>query len=249
MNPERQLDENRLQGFDLRLAAALHDVPVPTGLADRLLARLHAGENSPGRAGAPMASVLPLVERPAPARRIAIGRRTWMAASAAAVVLITAAGAWLFFRPEAQPADAAELAATWYAALNNPSISWAASGSGPSGFQVPNSIRVPARRWTSVGKIVGAQGVAYDLGGAGRTAVLFVVRMPSDASLPSRPPVSPQMSTGLTIGVWQSGELRYVLVVFGDVRAYRDLIDSNPAPFAGSPLPRPRSLTYRAAVL
>jgi hypothetical protein len=248
MNPERQLDESRLQGFDLRLAAALHDVPVPAGLADRLLARLHAGENSAGHAAAPMACVLPLVERPAPAARIAIRRRTWMAASAAAVVLI-ATGAWLVFRPETQPPDAAELAATWYAALNNSSVSWTVSGNGPSGFPVPNSIRVPARGWTSVGKIVGAKGVVYDLGGAGRTAVLFVVRMPSDASLPSRPPVSPQMSTGLTIGVWQSGELRYVLVVSGDIRAYRDLIDSNSAPFAESPLPRPRSLTYRAAVL
>jgi hypothetical protein len=74
--------------------------------------------------------------------------------------------------------------------------------------------------------------------------------MPSDPSLPPGPPATPQSSTGgWTIGVWQSGGLRYVLVVAGDVRAYRDVIDSHSAPFAWTPLPKPRSLTHRAAVL
>jgi len=265
MAPDRQLEESRLQGFDRRLAAALHEVPVPAGLADRLLARLQPAatvtadstvtvdSTVPADAAATQAPVLALAELPATVTRIATRRRKLWALSAAAAVLI-AAGLWGFFNYQTQAGDAPELAAKWFAEfdsqLNGKLLSWRASGNGPSGFQVPSSIRVPARGWMPVNKIVGAKGVAYDLGGDGRTAVLFVVQMPSDPSLRSRPPVSPQVSTGgWTIGVWQSGGLRYVLVVSGDVRAYRDLIDSSSAPFAWMPLPKPRSLTYRAAVL
>ena len=59
----------RADRFDARLTAALHDVPVPAGLADRLLNRLQANESRSGQRALPVdiPSTLPQADAPAPA--------------------------------------------------------------------------------------------------------------------------------------------------------------------------------------
>jgi len=242
MDHERRIDPageaSRLEGFDLRLSAALQDVPVPAGLADRILNRLQANA----------ALSESHVAMPAAASRLRFTRRKGVLYAAAASLLV-ATGAWVLYPRDAQLIEAADLAKSWSDSfqLQQPT-KWRPMSNAPKALAISaNSIRVPAAGWVPVNAIVGATGVAYDVSIAQAKAIVFVVKMANDPALSSMPPAVPQSTTGgLTIGLWQKGGYRFALVVSGNVAAYRALlIDSNEPPLAWTSPPAVRTVLGR----
>jgi hypothetical protein len=137
--------------------------------------------------------------------------------------------AWRFFGlADDSRTDAATLAAAWYAHLG---ARWQPLETVPAGFGVPGGVAVPAQSWQAVNRIVGHPAVAFNLSRPGvKRAVLFVVKMAS-SQLPGSPPGTPASTTtgGQTIAAWQNAGFVYVLVVEGDERDYRQLINSSAA--------------------
>jgi hypothetical protein len=219
----------RIQRLDERIAAATHDVPVPAGLAERILARFErdvletrivANESSPREVAA---------EAVAPVRRRS-RKRTW-SVIAVAVSLFLAVSLVTFWPRHHQLTD--ELlrsdsgACTWYADLSD-RAEWTPLGPHERGlaeYPFPNSVRATANGWTYASETVGQPAVAYRLA-TGRHAALFVIPS-NDFDGRSTPLSKPQYSTGgWTIGWWQSEGMVYVLIVEGDERTYQDLLNS-----------------------
>ena len=81
--------------------------------------------------------------------------------------------------------------------------------------------------------MVGQSACAYDLTAAdGRPAALFVISEDGQIAGSALPLKPGSCTGGLMIGCWQTGELIYVLVVEGDERAYRSLLDDAGPPLA-----------------
>jgi hypothetical protein len=246
---------DRIQRFDQKIAAATCDVPVPGGLAERVLARLpvqeasadpsHSEREAPDvampavetavglaatlQAAADFAdvAVLPTL---APIRR-RISRRTSSLAAIGACALVAAALV-AFWRPHT-PLSANDLIAQsgdWAAQLWD-RATWMANGSAKYPFS--SAVRAQALAWTDVSSIVGEDAIAYDISIGGHRAALFVIPSSDFVANPA-PPAQPQSSTGgQMIGCWQTGGMVYVLVVEGDARAYQNLIrPSVQRPFA-----------------
>lgn len=221
----------RMRCFETRLAAALDDVAVPEGLRERLTARLLQPAASAAEVQPAIEPVtLPLTTGPLTTLPLTTGyasRRRWLlvAASMAAGLLV----AWRFFGlADDSRTDTATLAAAWYAHLGT---QWQPLKTVPAGFGVPGGVAVPAQSWQAVNRIVGHPAIAFNLSRPGVTrAVLFVVKMASP-QLPGSPPGTPSSTTtgGQTIAAWQNAGFVYVLVVEGDERDYRRLINTSAA--------------------
>ncbi|HEY1785223.1 MAG TPA: hypothetical protein VGG30_06720 [Pirellulales bacterium] len=235
-DPQLRSRYDALQRLDARLVEAFAAVPVPAGLAARLIAGV---QNNAGLLEAPAPSTAPLVvAAPAPqtiplsaspARR-AIPRRRVLAALAAS--LLVATGLWAAFRGPSAPAagEVTTEAAEWFAGLAD---QWQPIAEAPAKLPLPAAIVGNPRGWQTVSKAVARRGVVYSLAqGPKARAVLFVLsaRRPG---LPAAPPLAPQSTTGgLTISAWQSQGLVYVLVVEGDERAYRRFLQPGRQPLA-----------------
>jgi hypothetical protein len=242
---------DRIQRFDKRIAAAAHDVPVPSGLAERILARLPSSSEpvtngfrvaesaaaTATQSAAPPTS--PAAVSPAavsvaaaPSRR-RFSKRAWSLAGLAASLFI-AVGLVAFWPPH-KPLSASTLIGSsgdWYAQLAN-GTSWqkvAGHGGDLAMYPPANAVRVRPQRWSNVSSLVGEDAVVYDLTMAGHRAMLFVIPNDDPVAGPT-PPLTPPSSTGgLMIGCWQSQGMVYVLVVEGDERVYQNLIDSSAQP-------------------
>ena len=227
--------------FDDRVAAALDDVPIPAGLAERLLAALGAPAGEALSAPALEAAPTPAVPRLAlgPRRRHAfrrdayrrdVYRRQWLTsvAACAAALLISAMIWWLFHPASNTGGDLPTLALRWADQLSD---AWQPMKSTPAGFIAPVAMSAPPRGWQRA-TLSGRQTVAFDFSRPGLRAIVFVIRM-VEAELPAAPPANPQLHTGgQSIGAWQSPAGTCVLVVEGDERAYRSLIRSGRTPMA-----------------
>jgi hypothetical protein len=224
-----------VQQLDARVAEAFGSVPIPAGLAARLLTAV-------GRAQEAATSINRLAE-PVAGLPLALGRRRWMSrrrlvvALAASIVL--GAGLWRLTSP-ANPAggEVTSEATRWCGQLADV---WQPLAEAPADLALPPSIVGTTGGWQAVPKGIARHGVAYRLtqgaGGAGARggearAVLFVL-WGKRGGLPPSAPHDPQSSTGgVSIGAWQSQGLVYVLVVEGDQRAYRRFLRPGRQPLA-----------------
>ena len=206
----------RLELADSRLQAAMGDVAVPEGLDERILARLAvAGEQ------------LPVVT----ARR---GRRRWWIAAAGlmAVAASLFVAVWVGASGTAPHDEAGVLAAVCWQFSQESELERAkgrllAERDPPAQFPMSRAVpRIADIRWRTVRGLFGRQAVAYDFPGVeGRRATLYVSAVSSTSVVRTRPPEHPMHSTGgLCASVWREGDRLYVLVVRGDIRAYRRLI-------------------------
>lgn len=242
----------RAQRFDGRVRAAMTDVAVPTGLAERILSQLASApvaELRPAEAatiqstGDQFASPSARWSAVGSARRLGRSvwsRRYWVAgglATAAAVLLVVNwYGSAVHYSPEKLLAAVGQ-----FDAARTPAEGVLLSQQQPPpGFPKSNRIVSAGEiRWRSVAGVLGRKGVAYDLRTAtGVTATLYVVRiggLPNapqiDAHrLPAAPPANPQpASGGASMAAWQEHGRLYVLVVHGDDNSYRQLIAPRPA--------------------
>ena len=239
--------DEQLDQFDTKLMAACHDVPVPAGLAERLMAALHvAAQREPVEAVARGAASPSNDARGNPRETVPIApRRRWLAASCAvaASLLIASLITWQVWPGRETVIDYA-LARQWQQSL---APGW--SRLPAAGFSVPNYIAAP-HRWQRFDQVTGHPGVAFDLTASGPVkATLFVIDNGNNAlrvdPAQSRPPTIPESTGGgPSIGCWQSGQLVYVLVVEGTEAQYQHFINSVPQQVAQRQL-RPAALFGR----
>jgi len=238
-DPETRIAYERVQAWDASIGNAVEQVPVPTGLAERILGRLEPVSLAvrpdavvlAHRASEQLAIEQLAIEQKTSrwSRPNHFGsRRRWLAAGslAAAALLVTAfLSTWL--RPDA-PRPLEGLADGWLQGLAG---SWQPAEQAPRGFALPSAVSsATSMGWQQVGN---PRGVAYKLSdGKAGTATLFVVRL-SVAGLPIAPPTVPQSTTGgKAVAYWQSGSLVYVLVIEGNERSYRNFVSVSTTPLA-----------------
>jgi hypothetical protein len=222
------------QRFDSTISRAMHDVAVPDGLADRLLARLAMGRAaalaaSEGPSTVENAVVTPLSCDVSPA--VGGWSRRGLLAIVSTVAATVVVGVYVarYLQSDAD-ASVESLADTWLAELD---ANWVGMDQAPRNYVVPAAITAEATGWQRIHSLGRFLGVAYRLesprAGAAR---LFVVRL-AKSGLPSSPPVKPQWTTGgRSIGYWQSGELTFVLVVEGNEDNYRSFANVSRMPIA-----------------
>jgi hypothetical protein len=223
------------QRYDTAVSRAMHDVAVPDGLADRLLARLAQGGSAAlavsqsasttedsGAVACPRCDASPTVG--GWSRRRLLALVSTVAATVAVGVCVAR-----YLQSDAE-ASVESLADAWLAELD---ASWAGMDQAPQNYIVPAAITAEATGWQRIHSVGRSLGVAYRLENprAG-IARLFVVRL-AKTGLPSSPPLRPQWTTGgRSIGYWQTGELTFVLVVEGNEDDYRSFANVSRMPLA-----------------
>ncbi len=250
-DPEARLLRDRVLKWDAAISESMEQVPVPAGLAQRILARLQATDSATGCASPPLltgAVTAAIQDEPAGgsvevARPGLWQRRHWAGASLSAIAaaaLVIAAGYWLQWGSEL-PVE--QLAQNWQSELTEDE--WEPAKNAPASFPIPDAIRVPPTRYQRIGQFTPTPVVAYELVLGKTKAMLYAAKM-KRAGLRGTPPPGPQWDTaGEVIGYWQSGDIVYVLVV-PDVRSYRAFVRSSSAPLA---FVRPPRLHQDAALV
>ncbi len=254
-DPEVRRQYERSQGWDASLGDAFRDVPVPAGLADRLLAAVGAGHELPTSGQVELSSPRAssdrdLRESAGPSRRWPRGirRRTWIVLSAgvatAALVGFLLVG-WYFGAAEPVAGDrlAGEIL-EWNVTVQkqgwNDNVQAAELRERP----LDRAVRGVPRRWCQIRTVYDSRTMVYDLtppGGA--FAVVFCMHSKAGAS--SLPNVPFSATGGLTLGVWRRGDMVYVLAVQGGPRRYREFIEAPPVIGFRSGIGRPASLTEK----
>ena len=215
----------RVQAWDASLLRAMEDVPVPAGLAERLISAVKSQEAAemvtPAAVVAKTADVKPAVQRGVP-------RRTWLMslAAAAAVMAVAVFGgsyAWLLSGPSAV-AIVEEARKLWAVQID---ASWESVFSVASLEDYPWSGRLQVATvtgWQKVSTKLDENAVVYKLAiPNGRRAMLLVMRSPRAINgLLARD--SDSSTAGICIGTWQEGELVYVLMVEGNQQDYERLL-------------------------
>jgi hypothetical protein len=231
-NPELKEVLGRVQKTDMAIGRALRDVPMPEGLADRLLVRL--------------AEAHQIEATKAPAD-IPVRRFRRRSVSVGLVAIAAAAAILLAFLPSRRPRvlSLAEIQAKAMARfqadldqkpVGHPLSASASLGAFPMSADLVATVGV---RWRDVSGLLGGKAVAYDLTlPNGTRATLYVVRLQSELpSLPSGPPPTPTpMTQQRSIAVWKKaapkGGLLYVLAVDGGTSSYRSLLRVSRMPVA-----------------
>jgi hypothetical protein len=211
---------------DEKLAAALHDVPVPEGLGQRLLERLDKGELA-----------LPdMKPRPAGSHRIAARGRGFILAgglTAAAAMLVAV---WLgAHRGEAlSPQFMLDEAIRSFDVVIDQQGALLGEKPAPADYPFSQSVlQLRGTRWRSLEAFVGRSGVVYDLPGpAGAGAALYVIEADTTEEFDELPAVYPFTTAGCCASAWREGGLVYVLVVQGDPATYRAYLNLPRGPMA-----------------
>lgn len=210
------------QRSDRRLAGAMHDVSVPPGLAERILA---AAE----RARAPLQKTVAQAvasERdsadaePAAGTRItprASRRRVWQGLAAAAVLMLAMAAAWHFLLRPPQTVTRGQLEASaqgWFQQALQPATRSAANVQPPVPFP-RRDVALPLQSWHRMRTAEEPSLVAFDLTrrGSQGSMFLFAARTRKQYEVRSVPYTPLTRTGGLQMGAWQQGDVLYVLVV------------------------------------
>lgn len=224
---------DRLRGYierrDRAIAAATQRMPVPEGLAERILANL-AHQTPAGSCPADMRQPL---DRPARPRLSSVARpwrrRNFKIAMGAAGVAAVVGLIAFALRPGREPIDAAtveQFARDIY--ITDNADAELLTTAAPQQFPIDARLaRAHIRYWHKMARgFLDLPAIAYALtNNRGVVATLYVVNPGSRslASIATTP--RPVASTGgLTIGVWQNGGQLYVLVVPGGTREFRSYL-------------------------
>jgi hypothetical protein len=240
-DPEVRRCYERSQQFDAAVSWAFRDVPVPVGLADRLLAAV--GPSSEQSTAKPSELVsLPSTDRDIqiaanqgsrwPQRR---NRRIWTVAAGT----LTAAAALAVFllvvpyfgaeEPQAGDRLAGDIVA-WTDLVVRQGWNEDLQAAQVHERPLDRTVRASPQRWCSIATAYDSQTIVYDIAPpGGALALVFCMRSKSrTSSLPDIPPWNAFSATGgLTLGVWRRGDMVYVLVVGGGARRYRELIEAS----------------------
>jgi len=221
---------------DARLTAAMQDVPVPDGLAQRLLDSLAAEGDSikPRPVVAPEGATTGrgFVSHGSRFRRRWLVIGGGLLAAAAGLLLAV----WL-----AAPAVEARFseqfvldeAIRWFDVAAQRPARLLSEKAAPAAYPVSQMVLCPGgTRWRPVDGFLGRGGVVYDLPGpAGVRAALYVVEQEADG-LATLPAPRPFTTAGHCAAAWQEGGLLYVLVVQGNTAAYQGYLNLPRSPVA-----------------
>lgn len=227
---EARAQWQRVCQWDEAVRAAMQDVAVPKGLAERLLdsvKRQERGWNEEVRGAQDTADSSAEVELlrqgHKPARRAA-AILVGLCAVAATVALAVWFGPW---QGQLTGREVAGMARGWMNSLDRES--WRANAAPLAEYPLDPSLRFASIRWQRFEALGDRHAVAYQatLPPDRAAAYLLVIQTHRDSRLPTTPPMVPQSTTeGLCIGTWQGRGLLYVLVVPGSQLQYRRAIDS-----------------------
>jgi hypothetical protein len=221
----------RSQRFDESIGKAMHDLPVPAGLAERIL----AAREAPGAAAE--VSLPPACDNVMKTSG-GLGRRIWLAAAGSlslavllTVVVYKLAPAWR------RPISQTELAADTATLLSDlPSSGWRTDGL-PNQVPIDPAVLAAPRQWQAVHvpRSAGWSGTvtAIDLTGSStRRAMLFVVRTSSRFAVPRvpMPTVLLPLTGGYEATAWQrpNGKMLYILVVEERGQRLEDFLRKTP---------------------
>jgi hypothetical protein len=211
----------RSQQLDFKVAAALHDLPVPAGLAERLLAVAESKMPAP-EVNLPLA----ISESGATsARSRRRSRRRWLLAGGSlALVALLALSAYPWLRTVHVVAreELGGQAAQWLQQL--PTNSWQAANRLPPNVAIDPAVAARPRQWQplTIQRPSGwsASVTAVDLSPSGPEApraVLFVVKSSASFAVPAIPTATSRLSLsgGFAATAWQrpGSAFLYVLVV------------------------------------
>jgi hypothetical protein len=230
-NAQLQQAFEQVQKTDAAIGRVFRDVPVPEGLADRLIVRLAEARQ---------------VEATKALADVRGGRFRRRAAILGVAALTAAAAIFLAFLPNLPHALSlaeiqAKVIARFQADLEQKPAGQPISPSAPlQAFPMsPDVVANSGMRWRDVSGLLGGRAIAYDLTlPDGTRATLYVVRLRSGLpSLPNSPPRTPMpMTQRRSIAVWQKaapkGDLLYVLAVDGGTRSYRGFLRVSLMPVA-----------------
>lgn len=202
--------------WDAAVAEAFHDVPVPAGLCERLLADAEARSlptvaSSAASAEANRESVVERhAERRTPRRRWLIAAASLAAAACVALVV------GQFYRATPVSVAELELAADHWTmqAVTWDDQDWQAWQEPLDAHPLSAVIRVRPRGWHPLASDYDGNAVVYDLAarGSGR-AFLFVADTSRTFDLPTAPHQPLKLGGGWQSGGWKEGRTLYVLAV------------------------------------
>jgi hypothetical protein len=233
-NPELKRLCERLQSVDGKLSLAFRDVPVPEGLAQRIIDRLAAAraeqaaktvlEDAPEDAATtPVAQV--------PARPTHASRRRLLAAAgllSTTAVLLLAVLLYLNTRNTLDEPTVLRDAVNFFSNEVAQPGHLLSDRRPPDDYRISRDVRrVAGTRWREISGFLGCKGVAYDLPGPGDAvkATLYVVKLSvKDLKNTAPPPLPKQDTGGYCSAAWRDGKLLYVLVVRGNKRDYDDCL-------------------------
>jgi hypothetical protein len=237
-----------IERADGLIRAAMQDVAVPAGLAQRLLDRLEDARRESRLASSAAHVALPVPAergmsggvgqatfRPAAAvRRRFPYRAGWLASLAAGVAAALLLAVWLWPKrvEPLTPAAVREAAAAMFTAESPAAGFLLSEKAPPPDYPLGHDVlKMPDARWRWVAGFLGGDAVAYELvGPGGGRATLYVAHRTVDL-LPSLPPDVPHsMTAGCSAAAWQQEGLLYVLVVEGDAGVYRSFLDRSRGP-------------------
>ena len=224
---------DRLQRLDAKVSDAFGDVPIPDGLAGRIMEQLEAARYEPAAADqesslpqAPPASAVAEVAKP----RARISRR-WLLAGAGS--LVAAAAVLVAVIANIQPpvhdeSVILDLAMDYFGGdgIRRVQGELVADMPPPDDYPIsPGVLQSGETRWRRISDFLDCRGVAYDLAPrGGARATLYVVKYPA-AGLPAVAPLRPFTTRNRSTAAWKKGSLLYVLVVEGGPKRYRSFLN------------------------
>jgi hypothetical protein len=221
--------------FDISLAAAFQEVPVPEGLADRILDRL-AADLADARDQRDSPLFADTITATVPSKRTF--SRRWLLVGggllAAAAGLLIAV--WLGAHKEEPFSEQFVLdeAIRAFEPESDGPSSLLAEKPAPEKYPLSQLVaNVRGTRWRQLEDFLGRRVVVYDLPGpAGTHASLYVVAKEVDG-LKTSPSLYPSFTTaGCCASAWQEDGLLYVLVVQGNPSTYRGFLNLPRSPLA-----------------
>lgn len=241
----RQLDRSRR--LDRAIAGAVHDVPIPAGLEQRLLAAVAnsqmdspPGHSEPSGDPPVSAGLSPealqslavagaVAELVTPRHKPVFGaRRLWAALAACAAVLALILVPLAVNRQRDREVGYQELVSS---ALNWLPLDdgWSSDDKIWTSYPLPRQL--PATRLDRRQQVQLADfnltAYCYDVVlQGGSSARIFVFDKPRGFALPAAPPVKPMFTQGKCVAAWTSGGLAYVMVLDGGEDDYKRLIQS-----------------------
>lgn len=224
---------NRTQHDDRLIRSAMHEVSLPAGLEQRLLAALLSSKPAPLSDAVDRASSDTAPERPAatvsspekgqgaarqhsplPSRRL-FAKVAGTFAAAAAVALVTAAG--IFFWPQ-EPQDVtkdqlANQVQDWLQTSYQPGVQWQQANATIQASFPQNWVQGKIARWGRLPSETEPKVVVYELTSGGNQARLFAITTTRQFPVGSLPYTRLNVSGGMSVGAWQKGDTLYVLAV------------------------------------
>lgn len=207
-NPQLQSVVEQSERFDRGVRAALDDVELPAGLADRLLAGCEAALVSPA------SSEEKSVDAPATKKRWS--RRQVIAMfAAAASLLIVLVGGWQFLiwtKPRPVSNDVLAQSAMQWFDQSGPASNWSTGSAPTKDFPLDPAMVYGPVRWRQVNPST----VVYEMRHQGQRALLFVSKQTRPhPGLATSPFTGLNASGGIELGAWQRQKMVYVLAVSG----------------------------------